>query len=83
MCYDAYTTITEVFQMALRHASDAESFIAAVKSLNSGDTVEVDGFDSAAGSTAELLEMDLIRLPAVQQNCWMGFAVLQTAVRIS
>ena len=42
--------------MALRHASDAESFIAAVKSLNSGDTVEVDGFDSAAGSTAELLD---------------------------
>ena len=52
--------------MALRHASDIESFITAVETLETGDTVEVD-----------------IRLPAVQQNCWMGFAVLQTAVRIS
>ena len=56
MCYDAYTTITEVFQMALRHASDIESFITAVETLETGDTVEVDGFDSAASSTAELLD---------------------------
>ena len=40
--------------MALRHASDIESFIAAVETLETGDTVEVDGFDSAASSTAEL-----------------------------
>ena len=56
MCYDAYTTITEVFQMALRHASDIESFITAVETLETGDTVEVDGFDSVASSTAELLD---------------------------
>ena len=42
--------------MALRHASDIESFITAVETLETGDTVEVDGFDSAASSTAELLD---------------------------
>ena len=42
--------------MALRHASDRETFITTVETLENGDTVEVDGFDSAAGSTAELLD---------------------------
>ena len=42
--------------MALRHASNIESFITAVETLETGDTVEVDGFDSAASSTAELLD---------------------------
>ena len=42
--------------MALRHASDIESFITAVETLETGDTVEVDGFDSAASNTAELLD---------------------------
>ena len=42
--------------MALRHASDNESFITVVESLESGDTVEVNGFDSVVNSTAELLD---------------------------
>ena len=42
--------------MALRHASDIESFLSAVESLESGDAVEVDGFDSVANSAAELLD---------------------------